>query len=364
MTLATLMREAFAAARTQVVATSLTVALVMGMIVVTMLTTGRSVAAEQAVLQSIDDAGSRTIRVRATEAAGITTSVLERIRHIDGVEWAVAVSSASDATNARIPDGARLPIRAVYGDLQGLGIRELRRPGREVAYASRQAMMMFGFIDGSGELAISSGANVVVGGELTVPSELSALEPLTLVARDVDDGMEPVGLVVVIADHPELVEPVSRAVLSVLGTDDPGGVEVETSQTLADVRGLVDARLRSYSRGLVLGTLVVTDALVAAILTGLALLRRKDFGRRRALGATRRDIIALVVTQTAFTTAAGITLGFAVSTALVLAFGDVLPGLAFTAALGVLVFVSTCAAALAPAVFASRRDPVIELRMP
>jgi putative ABC transport system permease protein len=100
------------------------------------------------------------------------------------------------------------------------------------------------------------------------------------------------------------------------------------------------------------------------ILTGLVILRRKDFGRRRALGATRALIVCLVLTQTLGLAAGGAVLGTAIAT-LVLSFdGDPLPGIAFTSGICVLAIAVSLVAAVVPATFASRRDPIRELRVP
>jgi putative ABC transport system permease protein len=65
--------------------------------------------------------------------------------------------------------------------------------------------------------------------------------------------------------------------------------------------------------------------LVAATLYGLVMMRRKDFGRRRALGATRTYIVSLLVTQTAILAIAGIILGLAGAITAAAALGDPLP---------------------------------------
>jgi putative ABC transport system permease protein len=99
-------------------------------------------------------------------------------------------------------------------------------------------------------------------------------------------------------------------------------------------------------------------------LTGLVTLRRKDFGRRRALGAPRSLIILLVLTQTAGLALTGVIIGSGVATVVLFAGGDPLPGIAFTGAIAVLAMAVSLGAALVPAIIASRRDPITELRVP
>lgn len=93
-------------------------------------------------------------------------------------------------------------------------------------------------------------------------------------------------------------------------------------------------------------------------------MRRKDYGRRRALGATRSFIVGLQLTQTALLVCAGVALGAVVAHGVLMAIGAPLPGPLFMLATAVLSLASALVASLLPAVVASRRDPVTELRVP
>lgn len=339
--------------------------MVAGMIVAVMLTTGRTVGAEQRVLGSIDSAGTRSIVVRAETDAGITTDVLKRVNGIEGIEWAAALSSATDATNIAIPDGPRTPLRYAYGDqLSYLRIPATPVLPGELAYGSPAAMDRLGLTDRAGGIVLTTGEDYGVGGQLQTPDFLLQFEPLLIVPETQPTGAEPVNILVVIAETPDLVAPVSDAVLSVLAATDPTKVTVETSEALAQLRAIVQSQLGSFSRGLVIALLALTSALVAILLYGLVMLRRKDYGRRRALGATRGLIIALLVTQTAILAVAGVGLGLAVATVTLMIGGEPLPSLAFDTSLAILAIATACVAALLPAVLASRREPIKELRVP
>ncbi|MFT4051927.1 MAG: lipoprotein ABC transporter permease [Microbacterium sp.] len=359
-----LLREAAASARSQPVASILTILMIAGMVLTVMMTTGRTVAAEQQVLASIDDAGTRTIQIRAEDAAGVTSDVLDRLRNIDGIEWAAAFTSAIDATNALVPDGTRVPVRYVYSDsLDRLGIGAVPLRG-STAYASQSALDQFGLPDVAGAVTLTSGVTVAIGGKIAVPDELAGFEPVVLIPAADADASATVNVVLVIAETPDLVAPLADAVLSVLAADDPSKVTVQTSETLAQLRALIQSQLGATSRTLVLGLLAVTAVLVAVILYGLVMMRRKDFGRRRALGAPRGHIIGLLVTQTALLALIGIAVGLAIATVVSLALGDPLPGAEFAAALGILALTAALIAAVAPAIAASRREPIRELRVP
>lgn len=360
----TMLREAAASARSQPIASLLTVLMVAGMVLTVMMTTGRTVAAEQQVLGSIDQAGTRTIQIRAEDAAGLTTDVLTRIRNLDGIEWAAAFSAAVDGTNTLIPDGTRVGVRRVYSEqLAQLGIGRVPAPGSTL-YASDDALEQFGLRDVGGSVTLTTGAEAVVGHEIEVPDYLEPFQPLAIIPTAADDGAVPINVLLVIARSPELVGPLAEAVLPVLGAEDPTKVTVQTSEALAQLRTLVQSQLAASSRLLVIGLMSITAVLVAAILYGLVMMRRKDFGRRRALGATRGYIVTLLVTQTIGLAIVGIIAGLSAATVAAVALGDPLPSVAFLLALCVLSMCAALVAAIIPAVVASRREPIRELRVP
>ncbi|TKJ95534.1 lipoprotein ABC transporter permease [Plantibacter flavus] len=358
-------REAAASARSQPVASVVTMLMVAGMILAVMLTTGRTVGAEQQVLGSIDSKGTRSIVIRAEADAGITSDVLDRIDRIEGIEWAGAFSSATDATNAAVTEGVRVPVRFAFSkDLGVLRLPESSPAVGEVSYASPEALVQLGLADGVGAIALTDGQVFGVGGAIETPDFLRSFEPLVLVPSSQYSGSETVNIIVIVARQPELVAPVADAVNSVLAPSDPSKVTVQTSEALAQLRGLIQGQLGSFSRGLVVALLALTGALVTVLLFGLVMLRRKDFGRRRALGATRTLIVTLLLVQTAILACFGIVAG-TVTAALILAIpGDPLPGAGFTVALAVLTLVTALLAALVPALVASRREPIRELRVP
>lgn len=358
-------REALATARAQPVASIVSIVIVAGMCATVLLTTGRTVGAEQAVLSTLDSAGTRSIVVRAEGAAGLDQSVLDRVSGIDGIEWAAAFGAATDVRNAAIPEGTRVPVRLVWGEeLSAIGVADTQPLGSGSAYASALALRQLGMLDGVGGIVSTDGADYAVMGELEVPDFLQFLEPLVVVPRETSDAAASVSVLVVIAETPDLVGPVSDAVLSVLAVDDPTKVKVSTSESLAKLRALVQGQLGSFGRNLVIVIFALTAMLVAAILYGLVMLRRKDFGRRRALGASQGLIVGLLLTQMAALSVVGAVLGSVGAAVGLAATGDPLPGLDFFVAVGVLAVAVGTMAALLPAIAAARRDPLRELRVP
>ncbi len=362
-----ILREAVVSARSQPVASLVSIIMVAGMCATVLLTTGRTVGAEQAVIGSIDSAGTRSIIVRADPAAGLTVSVLDRIAHLKGVEWAGAFGAARDVTNADIPDGTKVPVRLVWSDHPGvLGIPATPAIPNATAWASPDALGQLGMPDKSGGIVTDSGDTYSVAGEIVTPDFLTLLEPLVVVPQDRHESKDdqPVSVLVVIASRPDLVAPVSQAVQSVLAVEDPAKVTISTSESLAKLRALVQGQLGSFGRSLVIVIFALTALLVAAILYGLVVLRRKDFGRRRALGASRGLIIGLLLAQMALLSLIGSVVGTGAAVLSLILSGDPLPAGAFLVALGVLAIAVGLLAALVPAIAASRRDPLKELRVP
>jgi len=360
-----ILREGTATARSQPVASVVTIIMIAGMCATVLLTTGRTVGAEQAVLGTIDSTGTRAVVVRAESGAGLNSSVLERLANVDGIAWAGAFGGALDVHNAAILDGPPVPVRLAYGDdIQALtGALPLSDVS---ALASEMALEQLGMPDETGGVVSSSGADYAITGRITVPDYLAFLEPLVVVPQQQESGAAPadVSVLVVIAERPDLVAPIAAAVRSVLAVDDPTKVTIATSESLAELRSLVQGQLGSFGRNLVLVVFALTAVLAAAILYGLVMLRRKDFGRRRALGASQGLIVGLLLTQVAVLSSIGATIGSVAAAIGLQLSGDPLPGLNFFLAVAILAIVTGLIAALIPALAAARRDPLKELRVP
>ncbi|MGH8875342.1 MAG: FtsX-like permease family protein, partial [Acidimicrobiia bacterium] len=139
---------------------------------------------------------------------------------------------------------------------------------------------MLGLAGPVGGVVFAEGGELAVVGWFNAGELLAFLDGSLLEAADPDHPQPEVRAVHVLARRPEDVAVLTRAVLAVLGADDPGSVAVETSEARAAVAG----ELGRFGRRLV--TVVLGVGLVLAGLTvyGSESSRRRDFGRRRALG--------------------------------------------------------------------------------
>lgn len=355
-----LLAEALASAVAQRVASVATVIVVAGMCLAVVLTTGRAVGAQQAVLDTLDSAGTRSIVVRAAPEAGLDSSVVERISTLAGVEWVGAFGPGIDVRNAAVEGGAPVALRRLWSP-DPAAVGGAGQPG--AAWASPAALEVLGMPEGSGAAVDAVGSSVVVTGSGTTFAGLEPLEPLLFIPADASD-VGAVSYLVVVAERPGLVAPLSDILMAMLDVADPSGIEVQTSEQLARLRGLVDGQLGTFGRTLTLSIFALMGLLVAAVLAGLVLLRRKDFGRRRALGATRGLIVALLLTQTAVLAVIGALVGVGAALIVLGVGGDPLPGVGYAAGVATIAVATAVIAALIPAVVAARRDPLTELRVP
>ncbi|RII99095.1 lipoprotein ABC transporter permease [Clavibacter michiganensis] len=337
--------------------------MIAGMCAAVLLTTGRTVGAQQSVLDSIDAEGTRSIVVRAQPEAELDASVLTRLSGIHGIQWAGGFGPAIDATNAQIADGNRVPVRLAYGtQLPYLGISGGQLTNSTSLWASPEAIRSFGMEEVAGGVVTSSGESFDIVGTVTPPDYLSFMEPLAIAPQASPSG--DLAVLVVVASEPNEVAAVTDAVVSVLAVSDPTKVSISTSESLADLRGLIQGQLGFFSQNLVVLIFSLTATLVAAILYGLVMLRRKDFGRRRALGASRGLIIALLLIQIGLLSAVGGALGSGVASLSMVVSADPLPSFAYFLAVAILATAVGVIAAVVPAIAAARRDPLKELRVP
>ena len=358
------LREAARAVLAQRVASAVCLVIVAGMCATVVLTSGRTVATENAVLATIDSAGTRAITVRAEPSSGLDSTIVDRLSGVQAIDWLVALGPASDTVNAAAPAGERVPLRVAWGsDARTLTSTGLP-PVKGATWASKTALAALGMVDPAGAVTpVDGGAVLPVVGELETDERLAGVEPLLVRPADPDE-VGAVAVLIVITRSASDVAAVSATVQSVLDVADSSTVTVTTSEDLADLRAVVSGQLGGSGRSLVLIVLAASAVLVAAILHGLVLLRRKDYGRRRALGATRTLVLGLVLAQTAMPAVVGAAAGTG-GAALALAVRDEpVPELSYLLALGLLAVTVAVVAALGPAISAARRDPLTELRVP
>lgn len=355
--------EAMRVALSQPVASAVTALIVAGVVGVIVSTTGQTVAIERDVLSRIDDAGTRTIVVEDLDGgAELDAGVVERIGALTGIDWAVGFGIATDARPRGLDGAAAVPIRPYFGTLPANVATSPWEPRPGTALAGVDAIRLLGFETAAGPVQLSGdqpGLGIVGWFDAGPPLEFLNRSLVTVPTEE--DG---VIRVIALASSAQRVSALRAAIASVVDAVDPGSIAVQTSDSLVQVRAAVQGELGTFGRSIVGGTLAAGLVLTALNVFGAVTARRRDFGRRRALGASRLDIVALVTIQTATIAIAGAILGVLAGTAIVHELVGSTPQPAFTLAVVVLAVLASTIAAVPPALVAAFRDPVQVLRIP
>jgi putative ABC transport system permease protein len=350
----------------QPVASVMTVLVSAAVVAVLLATTGQTVVAERQVLARIDDAGTRSIEVGLDPAAGATANAVDRVSRLGTVEWAVGFGTVVDVHNEAVRGGAPVALRPMYGELPPAFRLEppTGPPIDGVAWAGPIALATLGLADGFGGVADGEGATgYAVVGRLTSTDPLADFNRQAITPAEASSDA-PLRRLTVVTTTPGAVGPTVDHVLALLDIEDPSAVTVQTSERLAAIRSAVAGELGRFGRDLVLQALAAALVVVLVVTYGATATRRRDFGRRRALGATRGAITALVVFQQAATAAIGAVVGLGAGTLISLRLTASPPDWEFAAAVAVLTVLVAIAAAVVPAVIAAMRDPVSILRVP
>lgn len=362
-----LFREALTSARSQVVTTVVAAVVVAVVCGVVFATTGRSAATEQTVLASVDLAGTRLITVSDNDGASLLSpQSIGAIASLHGVEWVIGLGPVTDMYPVSRPiSGTGTSTRNVYGDLlSAVDLVDGRAPGRGTAVMGVEAEVELGLVDGVGGIRPSGSRAESVGvvGAFRSPV-VASLDTNVLVLSDPKDGGE-LRYIYVQSTTVEGVERLQAAIGDVLVAGNPASITVSAPQGLIELRESIASGLGVQSRLQMLLVLGVGLVLVSITMLGGVASRRKDFGRRRALGASRSAIVFLVIVQATVAGCAGVVLGSAAGLTATRTLAGSLPSLEFVSGVILLTLTSVVVAALPPALAAAYSDPVLILRVP
>lgn len=255
-----------------------------------------------------------------------------------------------------------MPVREVYGDvLTHLPLVAGRAPGPGEAVVGRPAAEALGLGSGAGTLGDGLRTWPVVG-------VVDGDGPLTELSRGAlvvtDDPQAPTRFVYVLAREATEVDRVGDAVVTAAVAHAPDELTIEIPSGAVALREVRAGDLGAASRQLKAVVLAVGLVLVTTTTFGAVAARRRDFGRRRALGASRSALVVLVLVQTLVAAVVGVGLGTAAGLVAVHMTVGVLPATGFTVGVATLTVLVAAVGAVPPAVVAANRDPVRILRVP
>jgi putative ABC transport system permease protein len=363
MRLSVTLGEAARTAAAQRVSSVMVAVLCAAICAVTLLTVGRTAAAEAQVLSRLDTAGSRLLVVTDERDAGLVTpAVIEVLAGLDTIERVVGVDAPFDLVNAVIGDGGtRVPAWRVTGELAQVATLSVGRwPQPGEALVSSQAQRALGMVHPAGVVTDGAGRQHDVVGGFTALAPFDSFDAGIIIAGDGHAAARSVQVVVATVEAARVTE---RLTLTTLAPPDLSEISVQSPAALADLQRAVGGDLGDYGRGILLLTLGGGAFLITVVVLGEVLLRRRDLGRRRALGAPRWGLVTLVVARTVTAAIPGAAIGTVAGLAAAAALAD-RPPADFTAATAILTILVAALASIAPAIIAAGRDPVGVLRTP
>ncbi|MDR3069984.1 MAG: hypothetical protein LBU38_03125 [Propionibacteriaceae bacterium] len=325
------------------------------------MTAGRSAVAQDEIRQTLDSAGSRVLDIRSKGVQGFfPQAAVSQINALNAVATAVGLATARDMVSGHRGSDRGIPLWVVYGnvaDMAELVSGRWPRPGE--AIVADQSKRILGIAGPAGFL-------VENGAEFPIVGTFRAVEPFTefgagaLTVAD-SDSAGAVRLLVLATDHSQSGW-VEDQVMQIISVSDRSQLEVISPASLAELQAQVNTGFVAYARQLFAIVLFIGVGIIAVVVLADILLLRSDLGRRRALGATRGAVAALVVLRTFFPAFAGVVLGDALG--LGLGIGQLWPSAEFAVALAALCLLCVIVASAIPAFVAVSQDPVKALRTP
>lgn len=321
--------------------------------------TGLNIEGQAAILAAVDSAGARTITiVSAAQGPVLPSTAVDRIASLSGVVWVVGLGPVSDVRNGLGVGPAPLrAIRAIRAPLRfGTRTTSGEAPG---VFVSQTSASRLGLAGAHG--AIDPGAITVVGW-FQAADPLGALDAFVLLPSH-DDALL-LDRIIVSVDDVGWVDLTTANIRALVGAEAAAQSAIAGSAELLAARAAVSDEIVRRDRQLVLVLLGAAMILACFVVFAGAIAGRRDFGRRRALGATRGQLTMLVMLGTLWPALAGAAAGVLAGWAYL---GSQLGRVAdprFPVAVGVLVVLALTLASALPAAYAATRDPLRVLRVP
>lgn len=317
---------------------------------------GMNIESRRAILESVDSAGARIITVLSLAEPSIPDSAIARIVSIEGVDWVVGLGPVSDVS-LTLPAGSPTPFRRLVQ--AGAPIEFDSFEDRRGVFVSQKSAQRLGVSGPYGRVG-PIGLDIV--GWFHAHGAIASLNPFALLP-EAPTG-ESLDRLIVATSEVAYTEAVAGAIRPLLGVNPTAEVSVQTSDILLAAHETVESEVARRDRQLVLAALVTAMILAAIVVFAGTANASRDFGRRRALGATRSQLTVLVLLATFWPALAGVLVGtLAGMITLATRLGHI-PSWRFPTAIGILTLVTLTIAAGLPAVVASRRDPLRVLRVP
>lgn len=318
---------------------------------------GLNIEAQAAILRRVDEIGARTMTIVSTGSElALRATAVERIARLDGVAWVVGLGPVFDVRTRR-PGGGPTPVRGYQA--VGAPVTFSGSTASGGAFLSATSAQRVGL---AGAYSVLDPGSLRVVGWFEAAPPLESLEAFILVPSD-DDALRLERIIVAVEDV-GWVESVAASLPSMIGAEARQTTSIERSPALLEARAAVRDEVSRRDRVVVLALLGVAMALVSMVVFAGTVAARRDFGRRRALGATRGQLTVLVMLGTLWPALVGSLMGTAAGWLYLGSRLGYLPDWQFPLAVGTLAVLTIVIASALPAAVAATRDPLRVLRVP
>lgn len=363
MTAQQLLSESWAVARSSRAYSALFAVLAFIVVIVIVTLAGQSEAQREEVASTFNLPEYRTVEVIDEQGLGVIPwESVDRAGRLRGVENAWALGSAFEVTNSAVPERGRVSARMLSSEWSELPVRLLsgRLPTTAgEALVDETAAQLLGFDDTGGAVTSTAGAEWAVVGTYS-PMHRRAPSTVLVPAQGAAEARS----LSITVESVQGVAPMISVIGVLTDATAPGQYVVDRSADAGQLDAAVTSTVSRHGVMIVVTTMMTSAAVIALLSVLMVHTRRQEFGRRRALGATRSALVALVVLQGGIVVTAGAALGLVAGAGLSTArFGSSPP---WTLLVAILVTtVSGSALAQVPsALAAGLRDPVRVLRTP
>lgn len=347
--------------------TSIVLLLVVALVSCTViLTAGRGEGAQAQILAQIESAEIRSVTLHDNSGAlELDTTWIAELEQYDIIEAVTGIGRTADVTISANEAATKVSASDIYATWLDQLETPFQGPGSSTsALATQGALTALGFHRGVGVARIvPDGEDVVVLGQINLPSSLAHLQDSVIIPHSAEE-VAPLQSVVVTAKHVEDVPLTLKVISTYLTGFAPEDYNLESSANLVKVRGAVKGELTKNNYISVLFSLATAVAVSMTVVWAVVLLKRRDFGRRRALGASKKLIVSLVMGQTLLIATFASIFGTSIGLVWLTATGAPTPTVRFSSALIIAMTVLSTLSSAPPALWAGNRDPLTELRVP
>jgi len=362
------LREAIKAANRRPWRTLAVAAVALAMCLSVFFTYGQTEGTQRRVMAELESPAARLISISwRLPAGGIDPTATARIASLSQVEWVVGMSPAADIRNAAIMGGTSCPAKVVIGQLPGV-IPPQPFDDSQYALVTVNSSKCLGLVYPVGTASPVSAQQVIIHsdavpiiGRLDLPEALSNFQNFTFIWQS---GETPVAEIFVLAQRAQDIPNITEAALALVGANNSSDIAVDSSAERLALYSLLEQELATNSRVIALSVLGAGMAFIGLTLTLSVGSQRRDFGRRRALGASRSMLIVLVILEATIPAFLGSVIGTAAGGAALLLLHGIAPGLPFILSVPILSVLAAVVGSIPAALTAAFRDPVATLRVP